>query len=164
MGLKRWLAGVDWGSRVLVTSLLGNLAMVTLAAVFAFAGTAKIIDPVGFYQSILDYRLLGESGALIVTAFIPVYELVLALALLLPGWREAARISISLLLGVFILAILQAWVRGIDLRCGCFGGAESTTHEALILRDFVLLGLAWMIPRRRSIAAEPVSPGTESSA
>jgi hypothetical protein len=48
---------------------------------------------------------------------------------------------------VFIIAIAQAWARGLNIDCGCFGGGGAvepgqTKYLQEILRDFVLVFLA----------------------
>jgi len=122
----------------------GWLATVLLAAVFAYAGVVKVIDPVGFYGSVLDYRLVGGGLAVAASVLLPVFEIVVAAGLFIPRWARAARAWIVWLLLVFLVAILQAWWRGIDLSCGCFGGGEPVAPWSLILRDLALLGLAAM--------------------
>jgi hypothetical protein len=48
---------------------------------------------------------------------------------------------------VFIIAIAQAWARGLNIDCGCFGGGGAvepgqTKYLQEILRDIVLVFLA----------------------
>jgi hypothetical protein len=60
-------------------------------------------------------------------------------------------VAISGLLGaltmlVFIIAISQAWARGLSIDCGCFGGGgaidpEDTNYLSEIIRDIGLLAL-----------------------
>ena len=55
--------------------------------------------------------------------------------------------SAVLMLVAFIVALSQALLRGIDLRCGCFGGSELASWWT-VARDVVMLvafgaGLTW---------------------
>jgi uncharacterized membrane protein YphA (DoxX/SURF4 family) len=62
-----------------------------------------------------------------------------------------AAVAVSGLLGAFtmfafIIAISQAWARGLSIDCGCFGGGgavdpEDTKYLSEIIRDIGLLAL-----------------------
>jgi hypothetical protein len=54
----------------------------------------------------------------------------------------------ALTMFAFVVAIAQAWARGLSIDCGCFGGGgqvdpEDTKYLSTILRDigFLLLGV-----------------------
>ena len=46
-------------------------------------------------------------------------------------------------------AILIAWARGLDIRCGCFGSGGSSEYVELVVRDLALLGLGLWLARRQ---------------
>jgi hypothetical protein len=57
----------------------------------------------------------------------------------------------------FIIAIAQAWARGLSIDCGCFGGGgtidpEDTKYLSEIIRDIGLLALGiflYLYPKGR---------------
>jgi uncharacterized membrane protein YphA (DoxX/SURF4 family) len=57
----------------------------------------------------------------------------------------------------FIIAIAQAWARGLSIDCGCFGGGgaidpEDTKYLSEIIRDIGLMGLGiflYLYPKGR---------------
>ena len=56
------------------------------------------------------------------------------------------------LLVVFLAGLAQAWVRGLSIDCGCFGGggavaADQTRYGTEILRDGALLVVAAVLIR-----------------
>ena len=74
-----------------------------------------------------------------------------------PLWRGGAVILGGFLI-VFIAALFQAIVRGIDIHCGCFGKESHSISFWLIAQDYGLLILAlvplvWYLRRRASRAA-----------
>ena len=53
---------------------------------------------------------------------------------------------------IFIIAIAQAWARGLNIDCGCFGGGGTiepgqTQYLQEIIRDVGLVLLAWYLVR-----------------
>ncbi len=67
--------------------------------------------------------------------------------------------SLWLLLGmilVFLMALLSAWMRGLDIRCGCFGSTEAGAPIPIaIMRDLGILGaLLFLFWKERPNTAE----------
>jgi uncharacterized membrane protein YphA (DoxX/SURF4 family) len=95
------------------------------AAVFLYAGGLKALDPAGFAIVIDKYRLLPYPVAAAIAVYLPWLEIVCGLGILWPRTRRGA---LALLLGlclVFSGAIASAWIRGLDISCGCFGADET---------------------------------------
>jgi uncharacterized membrane protein YphA (DoxX/SURF4 family) len=131
----------------------GTAARLGLAAVWTWAGLAKIADPAEAAQAVRAYRLLPEALVKPVGYGLPFLELALALLLLIGlGTRAAALLSGALLL-VFIAGIASVRARGMSIDCGCFGGggridSSRTQYLREILRDSGLLLLAaWLVRR-----------------
>ncbi|MQA08666.1 MAG: DoxX family membrane protein [Pseudonocardiaceae bacterium] len=146
--------------------ILGTLARLGLAAVWLISGGVKVADLNQTYVAVSAYELLPAGAVSVVASAMPFLELALG-ALLLAGLgtRLVAALSIVVLLA-FIGALLQAWVRGLSIDCGCFGGggqvAEGETQYPLELaRDTAFLLLAvWLVIRPRSLfSADAVFDG-----
>jgi hypothetical protein len=114
---------------------------VGLAALLAFAGAGKLLDPAAFAEDIQNYRALPDAWAGALALGLPVLELVIAAGLLLPSHAAGASLLSGLLLLGFAVAMAQAKVRGIDLECGCFGG-QSRVSWWKVLLNVGLAGLA----------------------
>jgi putative oxidoreductase len=94
---------------------------IALAGVFASAAIPKLLDPGEFAAAIQNYRAVPDSLVGHIALFIPVFELVIAIGLLVSPYTRGAALLATLLLVVFGVAMAQARWRGIDLTCGCFG-------------------------------------------
>ena len=98
-------------------------------------------------MSVRAYEVLPIDIANFFGYVLPWFEIGVG-ALLILG----VAVRISALLGgatmlIFILAISQAWARGLSIDCGCFGGGgaidpSQTKYLEEILRDFGLLLMA----------------------
>ncbi|HEV2888217.1 MAG TPA: MauE/DoxX family redox-associated membrane protein [Jatrophihabitans sp.] len=132
-------------------SWAGLVVRVVLAAVWGWAAVAKIGDPRRFVQVVRAYDATPEWLSKAIGYGLPTLELVLAILLLLGLiTRYAAVVSAALLL-VFLVGIVQAAARGLEIQCGCFGGgggpSTSTSYTLDILRDLGLLALSAFLIR-----------------
>jgi uncharacterized membrane protein YphA (DoxX/SURF4 family) len=117
-------------------------ARLILAAVFLLAAYGKLRDPYAFAMSIYAYRLVPPWAATTLAVLMPALEVLASLALVSRVlWRGGALILGTMLL-VFVAALFQAILRGIDIECGCFGKGSSPVSFWLIARNYGLLLLA----------------------
>jgi hypothetical protein len=124
---------------------LGWAGRIGLAGLFAYAGATKLGAASELARDIANYRLLPELAAAWAALFLPLFELVLAVGLLLPSHVRGAAALCALLLSAFAAAMAQAKLRGIDLACGCFGG-DSQVSWGKVAVDLALAGLAvWLV-------------------
>jgi uncharacterized membrane protein YphA (DoxX/SURF4 family) len=133
-----------------VTALLLVLR-VGLGALLLYAAATKVPDVAAFAESVANYRLLPGSLVPAVSAAVIGVELVAGALLVVGRYTRAAALVASVLLVVFSAGVAQALLRGIDLRCGCFGGEEPATWLT-VLRDLAMLAVALAVlvgaPRR----------------
>lgn len=105
---------------------------------FLWAALTKVGDLHVFAEEVANYQLLPAFLVPFVAATLPGVEIAASIALI-TGFqaRAGAAVVIALLL-VFIVGLSQALVRGIDLTCGCFGGADEATWGT-VWRDVLML-------------------------
>ncbi|MBE1468180.1 MauE/DoxX family redox-associated membrane protein [Kibdelosporangium phytohabitans] len=135
---------------------IGTAARLGLAAVWFVSGSIKAADLNQAYIAVQAYDLLPQGVVSVVAAAVPFVEIALGLLLLLGlGTRLVAVLSAIVMLG-FVVAISQAWARGLTIDCGCFGGggqvaASETAYPQEIARDIGFLALmGWLIVRPRT--------------
>ena len=130
-----------------------------LGGLFIFAGAIKAFDPTEFANDIANYQLLPWQYAVAAAHFLPWLELIAGAALITGKWLPGALRILLLLMLLFIQALVTAWLRGLNIHCGCFGRAFATSNYALLfLRDFTItFALGWLFLRdwQRRIAEEP---------
>ena len=115
---------------------------IILAAFFIAAGVLKIQDPKSLTAAIETYQVLPYSLSVIMALFMPWVELFAGLGVLFKKLYGGSLLLLSGLLLLFTVALLQGWIRGLDVTCGCFGnnGHENETNYVwLVLRDLLLL-------------------------
>lgn len=129
----------------------GTFFRLLLAAVLLAAGLAKILDVETTVRAVRAYRVLPEA---VVPAFgfaMPVVELALG-ALLALGFRvrQAAAAALGLML-LYTVALVQAWARGLQIDCGCFGAGSWVGYPQEVARDLALaLAAGFLVVRPRT--------------
>ncbi len=118
------------------------LLRVALAAVFLYAGVAKLRDAGSFASSIARFRIVPLVLVHPLALGLPPLEVVCALALLWGPWKRQAAFGLFLLTTIFLAALLSAAARGIHVECSCFGAAAGEPLWSAIARDVVLCAAA----------------------
>lgn len=124
---------------------------------FLYACYDKILYPARFAVAVDNYRMLPKVLVNLMAVCLPWLELAIGLLLITgPLVEEAAFIS-ALLCLMFLMALSQALVRGLDISCGCFvqdTGVSSKISPLLVFRDMALIsGSLWIMfyNRKRSL-------------
>lgn len=126
---------------------LNRILHLAFGGVFVYAGVMKAWNPMVFLDDVRSFALLPDPYAALVAMFLPWLEIFAGLAVITGVMRKGGLLVLNGSLLVFLAAIGIAWVRGTDVRCGCFGGSSEATsnYVELIVRDLALLTLgAWL--------------------
>lgn len=119
-------------------ALFLTVGRVVVGVAFLWAAWTKVTDLPTFAEEIANYQIMPPVTVPWLAAALPGIEILAGLLLLVGYWARPAAAVISGMLVVFIVALSQALLRGIDLRCGCFGGADVATWGTVV-RDVVML-------------------------
>ena len=139
-------------------SLLVRILHLVFGGVFLYAGAVKAWQPMGFLDDIRSFEMLPDPFAALVAMFLPWLEIFAGLAVITGCLRRGGVLVLNVSLVVFLAAIGISWLRGIDIRCGCFGGGSDATSNyiELLVRDIALLALGlWLAFQQRTRNREP---------
>jgi len=106
--------------RLVLGPYLALLFRVSLGAVFVVASLDKLVHPAAFAANISHYHMLPLGLVNLMALCLPWIELCAGLALIVGLRTKASLLIVGGLLAVFIVAIISAIRRGLDLSCGCF--------------------------------------------
>ena len=126
---------------------------IVLGLVFLYSSISKIADPSSFAAIVANYRLLPEWLVWATAVFLPWMEAICAMALLCGYLERGAALLVSLMMVVFISAILYSAYRGLDIACGCFSLAANEPSNVMVstVRNLLILAAGlWVLvfPRR----------------
>jgi putative oxidoreductase len=106
--------------------MLKFILSLVIGIMFVYSSWSKLISPRDFASTIENYKVFGFVLANWGAIFIPVLEFTLGVLLIIGFWREEAWFITLFLIVIFDVMILQAYFRGLDISCGCFGSNESS--------------------------------------
>lgn len=115
-----------------------TLCRLVTGGLFLWAALTKVGDLHAFAEEVANYQLLPATLVPLVAATLPGIEIVASVALLTGFQARAGATIVTGMLLVFIVGLSQALIRGIDLTCGCFGGADEATWGT-VWRDVLML-------------------------
>jgi uncharacterized membrane protein YphA (DoxX/SURF4 family) len=139
------MTGRSWVRAALLLALRFGMAVV-----FIGAAIPKIQAPDLFALNIYNYQILPAWGVNAMAVLLPWLELVIGVGLGLGIWSRACALTMTGLMSVFLVALVTAAVRGLNISCGCFEVGEQTAGSSLIwaaLRDLAFLVAAVLLVR-----------------
>jgi hypothetical protein len=129
-----------------------------------FAGSATQ----DFTLAIQAYHLVPPDLAVLLAVYLPWLEVVAATAVFVRHLALGASAAMLGMSVVFFGAISSAWLRGLDISCGCFGKEETSIDYRLhILGNIALLAASavlFVYDARRSPTAAGSSTVSSTSA
>ena len=133
------------------------LARLILGSVLLVAGALKVPNLPKSAMAVRAYEMLPIPVANFLGYTLPWIEIGLGLLLIVGVTVKISGALGGLTMLAFIIAIAQAWARGLSIDCGCFGGGgtidpEDTKYLSEIIRDIGLMGLGiflYLYPKGR---------------
>lgn len=106
-----------------------------------YASFDKMAHPEAFADIIDNYHILPYQLVNGLAIFLPWLEFITGFLLIIGKWVKGSLLIYSTLLVIFIIALLQALIRGLDISCGCFSVQSSTTSDIWlrVISDIVML-------------------------
>jgi len=132
---------------ILSNRILQIILRLIVGGTFIYASIGKIADPVSFAKAINNYQMLPEFTVNFLGVFIPYLEFITGTFLIIGLFKKGSSLIIIVSLILFTIGLLQAYIRGLSINCGCFSLDPSTKSEILIriIQDIFLLLFTFII-------------------
>ena len=133
-------------------NLLWRVLDFVLGGLFVYAGVVKVLDPIGFASDIENYQILSWTLSVRLAFYLPWLEIFCGLALILRRLYGGAVAILLALIVIFIGANVVAKLRGLDIKCGCFGHAADNLGFAfhMALNVAILAALVFLMQKMRA--------------
>lgn len=121
---------------------------------FIWASFYKIVEPALFARSIWYYHMVPGDLINLMALLLPWVELIVGVCLIVGVYYRGAVLLVNLMVVMFMIALISAAARGLDIDCGCFKPGKESTESALktLWFDLVLLVMTiqmWFSRSRR---------------
>ena len=133
-------------------SVIALLCRVILGVILIYASIDKIVHPAEFAKAIGNYNVLPFGLENLMGIVLPILELLVGTCLVLGIMLDGSAIIAAGMMAIFIIALSQALLRGIDINCGCFKVTAENPGQQVgirrIIEDFIFMGMAFMVLSR----------------
>ncbi|MBU0618511.1 MAG: DoxX family protein [Planctomycetes bacterium] len=149
---ESFVLGRAWKTAALIARLV-------VGALFIYAASGKISDPMKFAEEVRAYELAPIMTTNAIAITLPWLELFAGVLLIVGLWRTEARLLIFLMMIGFTFGKISVEVRGMDINCGCWGSdwLESTFRGVWgIVLNLFLIGLLLVDYHGQRLTAAPV--------
>jgi hypothetical protein len=147
----------------LVGTLSELFVRMGVATVLLMAGSVKIASRALLTRDISAYRLVPERWSKPIGMTLPIIEVGLGVLLVLGELVTITALACAVLFGVFLAATASAFIRRLNVQCGCFGllyrqklGIEVVIRDSLLLLAAAYLAIA--SGRRLTIIESAANP------
>lgn len=135
--------GVNDLERHPAIEFLSLAARFTLGIIFLVSGAEKIGTLDAFATAIAHYEIIPEVASNLFASLIVWTEIAIAVLLIAGAAVRGAALTSGVLLTLFIVAILSAMARGLEIDCGCFAPGSGAEPEQVgwpkVFEDLALL-------------------------
>ncbi|MCK5147920.1 DoxX family membrane protein [bacterium] len=123
---------------MLIRWLLGGLLI--------YAAVIKLSNCFQFAIIISQYDIIGPKLSRWTATFLPMGELLTGIFLISGQWRRLISFLTALLFSLFLIMVLQALVRGLNVSCGCYHlEGQGSIGILKVLENTILAAFAWLI-------------------
>ncbi|HAY34073.1 MAG TPA: MauE/DoxX family redox-associated membrane protein [Ignavibacteria bacterium] len=130
-----------------------------LGVVFIYASLDKLYNQEEFSRAIYNYKFFPEFLINIFAIVVPYLEIICGILIITGIYLRGSSLIITLMLFFFIIALTQAYIRGLDISCGCFS-LETVSNKSDILQriiEDILLIIASIIVFIQSIKSKTIN-------
>ncbi len=122
-------ASAKSGFKAFITGPYPTLvSRIVLGGIMFLAGISKIGVPETMKVGIKAYEIpMPDFVVNVMAVGLPILEVAIGAWLILGLFTRFSGVVGAVLMAVFTVAITSAWLRGLDISCGCFGGAEANS-------------------------------------
>ena len=105
-----------------------------LGFILIFASYDKILHPHQFALIVENYQVTGTELSRWIAVWLPYVEFITGVLLIFGIWLDAAILSTFVMMLLFFFVVMQAYLRGLDIHCGCFSveGENNLTFSKLL--------------------------------
>lgn len=107
-----------------------------VGGVFIYSSIGKLLSPDEFAKIIHNYDLLPLFLVNILAIVLPYLQFIAGVLLIIGVYKKGDSAIFIGLIFVFLIALVQAYARNLDINCGCFSLDTSSSKSDILVRIF----------------------------
>jgi len=120
--------------------ILSVIFRLLLGILFVYASFDKVLYPANFAIIIKNYQVAPDFTINLLAIIIPWLEMFCGIFLLIGLFSRGSALLLSLMLVIYIFALIIALITGLDIDCGCYGLGRNIDFWKIV-EDVLLLGM-----------------------
>jgi uncharacterized membrane protein YphA (DoxX/SURF4 family) len=136
---------INYINRIRQSDYLSLAFRVVVGIVFLFTGLTKVVAPGDFALTIQNYQIIPEISTNLIAVLLPWLEIFGGILLLSGLFGRGSALLLAALTIVFIIALTSAYLRGLNIECGCYGQGTKITLDKILLDVGLLLACLHLI-------------------
>jgi len=140
-------------AKTFITLCAETILRLGLGCMFLYSAWDKLQDPGLFQTTVSNYRLLPACTTALFSVSMSTAELLVGIMFIFTKWTREAAFATAVMLAMFVVALAQAQIRGLDISCGCFSETDGNRHDVLsaLIRDLILvMPTIWLMLKGQS--------------
>jgi putative oxidoreductase len=107
-----------------------------VGGVFIYSSIGKLFSPDEFAKIIFNYDILPLFSVNILAIVLPYVQFIAGVLLIVGVYKKGNSAIFIGLIFIFLIALVQAYARGLDISCGCFSLDTSSSKSDILVRIF----------------------------
>lgn len=128
--------------KIIESGILTTIARLIVGYIFLSYGIGKIANPTLFVTEISNYDLVPNFTLNMIAIVLPWIETICGILLITGVKVKANSIITASMMFVFVVAVITAIARGLDINCGCSSTNPQKVGYPKLLENMLLLGLS----------------------
>ncbi|MBE2188157.1 MAG: DoxX family membrane protein [Desulfobulbaceae bacterium] len=128
--------------KILESGIPTTIARIIVGYIFLTYGIGKIANPTLFVSEIANYDIVPNFSLNIIALILPWLETICGVLLITGVKVRANSVITASMMFVFVLAVVAAMARGLDINCGCSSTNPQKVGLPKLIENLVLLGLS----------------------
>jgi len=118
---------------------IAKILSTLLGLALVYSGYIHLQNPYQLYDHILRYELISGWPALSLAMFLPWLNVLIGYGLVFQSRQFFVPLAGLFLMLTYWGAVSQAWARGLNIQCGCFGNQDVNINLFTVARNSCLV-------------------------
>ncbi|PKL86626.1 MAG: hypothetical protein CVV22_00610 [Ignavibacteriae bacterium HGW-Ignavibacteriae-1] len=128
--------------KILESGIPTTIARIIVGYIFLTYGIGKIANPTLFVSEIANYDMVPNFSLNMIAMILPWVETICGVLLITGVKVRANSVITASMMFVFVIAVISAMARGLDINCGCSSTNPQKVGFPKLIENLVLFAIS----------------------